>query len=61
MNLFAFLIQLLVTAGITGWVQSSIVKVLTNGGKFEQYPIELTVNSEDNSWYEMEEIIEATE
>ena len=33
-------------------------KVLTNGGEFEQYPIELTVDINDNSWYEIDEIIE---
>ncbi len=29
-------------------------KVLTNGGEFEQYPIELTVNINDNSWYDID-------
>lgn len=28
--------------------------VLTNGGEFEQYPIELIVNINDNTWYEIE-------
>lgn len=30
-------------------------KVLTNGGEFEQYPIELVVNISDDSWYEIDE------
>lgn len=30
-------------------------KVLTNGGEFEQYPIELIVNISDDSWYEIDE------
>lgn len=29
-------------------------KVLTNGGEFEEYPIELTVNINDNTWYEID-------
>lgn len=29
--------------------------VLTNGGDFSQYPIELTVNIEDDSWFEIEQ------
>ena len=29
--------------------------VLTNGGDFAQYPVELTVNIEDDSWYEIPE------
>ena len=28
--------------------------VLTNGGEFAQYPEELTVNIEDETWYEIE-------
>ena len=28
--------------------------VLTNGGDFVQYPIELTININDESWYEIE-------
>lgn len=28
--------------------------VLTNGGDFAQYPEELTVNIEDDTWYEIE-------
>ena len=27
--------------------------VLTNGGDFAQYPVELTVNIEDDSWVEI--------
>ena len=30
-------------------------KVLTNGGDFAQYPVELTVNIEDESWVEIPE------
>jgi len=33
-------------------------KVLTNGGEFEQYPIELYVSINDDSWYEIEQEIE---
>lgn len=33
-------------------------KVLTNGGEFEQYPIELIVNIDDESWYEIDKIEE---
>ena len=29
--------------------------VLTNGGEFAQYPVELTVNIEDESWWEIPE------
>lgn len=29
-------------------------KVLTNGGEFADYPIELVVNVEDDSWYEID-------
>jgi len=29
-------------------------KVLTNGGEFANYPIELVVNVADNSWYEID-------
>lgn len=29
--------------------------VLTNGGEFAQYPVELTVNIEDDSWWEIPE------
>jgi hypothetical protein len=29
-------------------------KVLTNGGDFAQYPVELTVNIEDDTWYEID-------
>ena len=29
-------------------------KVLTNGGDFAQYPEELTVNVEDETWYEID-------
>ena len=29
--------------------------VLTNGGDFAQYPVELTVNVEDESWLEITE------
>ena len=32
-------------------------KVLTNGGDFEQYPIELIVNIDDETWYEIDEPI----
>ena len=28
--------------------------VLTNGGDFAQYPVELTVNIEDDSWWEID-------
>jgi hypothetical protein len=31
-------------------------KVLTNGGEFEEYPIELIVNINDTSWYEINKI-----
>jgi hypothetical protein len=30
-------------------------KVLTNGGEFINYPTELIVNINDNSWYEIED------
>lgn len=33
-------------------------KVLTNGGEFEQYPIELVCNINDNSWYEIDKPID---
>ena len=29
--------------------------VLTNGGEFDMYPIELTCNINDNSWYEIKD------
>jgi len=29
-------------------------KVLTNGGDFADYPIELVVNVEDETWYEID-------
>lgn len=31
--------------------------VLTNGGDFVQYPIELTCHINDNSWYEIDEML----
>ena len=33
-------------------------KVLTNGGDFAQYPVELTVNIEDETWYEIDAPVE---
>lgn len=33
-------------------------KVLSNGGEFAQYPTELTVNIEDETWYEIEKLEE---
>jgi len=30
-------------------------KVLSNGGEFATYPIELTVNLNDDSWFEIDE------
>lgn len=33
-------------------------KVLTNGGEFSQYPIELVVNINDNNWYEIDKPID---
>lgn len=34
-------------------------KVLTNGGEFAQYPEELTVNIDDESWFEIDKPEEA--
>lgn len=36
-------------------------KVLTNGGDFAQYPVELTVNIEDDSWVEIDKPEEITQ
>jgi len=35
-------------------------KVLSNGGEFANYPIELTVNMNDDSWFEIDapEVVE---
>lgn len=35
-------------------ITASSGKVLTNGGEFADYPIELVVNVEDDSWYEID-------
>lgn len=35
--------------------------VLTNGGDFAQYPEELTVNIEDDTWYEIQKPEETPE
>ena len=40
---------------LTKVITAGTGKVLTNGGEFEQYPIELTVDINDNSWYEVDE------
>ena len=36
-------------------------KVLSNGGEFAQYPIQLVVNIEDTTWFEMDDPIEIIE
>ena len=42
-------------------ITADIGKVLTNGGEFEMYPIELVVNVDDNSWYEIDKQIKIEE
>lgn len=36
-------------------ITADVGKVLTNGGVFTNYPIELIVSMNDDSWYEIDE------